>query len=167
MERGVSRPMKPVPQFTQKKDEKEEEFLNRVDWTTANVLARSRMEDKFKVGNTNNLNENLPPSAWIEHNPLESHVKETFHLNSTWMTLTNQCPPFVEYMDTSEILLELERKGNALFNDALNTFYLRLYGVRHMVKDHSDSERGNLLPPHRLLFPISSKGSFLYASSHR
>ena len=30
-----------------------------------------------------------------------------------------------------------------LFNDALNTFYLRLYGVRHMVKDHSDSEKGN------------------------
>ena len=33
-----------------------------------------------------------------------------------------------------------ERERNALFNDALNTFYLRLYGVRHMVKDHSDSE---------------------------
>ena len=48
-----------------------------------------------------------------------------------------------------------------LFNDALNTFYLRLYGVEHMVKDHSDSERGNLLPPHRLLFSISSKGSFI------
>ena len=48
-------------------------------------------------------------------------------------------------------------EGNVLFNDTLNTFYLRLYGVRHMVKDHSDSERGNLLPPHRLLFPISSK----------
>ena len=30
-----------------------------------------------------------------------------------------------------------------------------------MVKDHSDSERGNLLLPHRLLFPISSKGSFI------
>ena len=39
-----------------------------------------------------------------------------------------------------------------LFNDALNTFYLRLYGVIHMVKDHSDSERGNPLPPHGLLF---------------
>ena len=51
----------------------------------------------------------------------------------------------------------LQRKeGNVLFNDALNTFYLRLYGVRHMVKDHSDSERGNPLPPHGLLFPISS-----------
>ena len=37
------------------------------------------------------------------------------------------------------------QEGNVLFNDALNTFYLRLYGVRHMVKDHSDSERGNPL----------------------
>ena len=54
------------------------------------------------------------------------------------------------------------KEGNVLFNDALNTFYLRLYGIRHMVKDHSDSERGNLLPPHRLLLPISSKGSFIY-----
>ena len=28
-----------------------------------------------------------------------------------------------------------EEGGNILFNDALNTFYLRLYGVGHMVKD--------------------------------
>ena len=35
-----------------------------------------------------------------------------------------------------------------------------------MVKDHSDNEKGNPLPPHRLLFPINSK-VFLYASSHR
>ena len=27
-----------------------------------------------------------------------------------------------------------ERERNVLFNDALNTFYLQLYGVRHMVK---------------------------------
>ena len=33
------------------------------------------------------------------------------------------------------------RERNVLFNDALNTFYLRLYGVRHMVKDHSDSKK--------------------------
>ena len=45
-----------------------------------------------------------------------------------------------------------------LFNSALNTFYLQLYGISHMVKIHS--ERGNLLLPHGLLFPISSKGSF-------
>ena len=30
-----------------------------------------------------------------------------------------------------------------------------------MVKDHSDSESGNSLPPHGLLFPISSKDSFI------
>ena len=30
-----------------------------------------------------------------------------------------------------------------------------------IVKDQSDSERGNPLPPHGLLFPISSKGSFI------
>ena len=29
-----------------------------------------------------------------------------------------------------------------------------------MVKDHTDSEKGNPLPPHGLLFPISSKGYF-------
>ena len=59
------------------------------------------------------------------------------------------------------VYVHVDRKeGNVLFNDALNTFYLRLYGVGHMVKDHSDSERGNPLPPHGLLFPISSKGSF-------
>ena len=64
-------------------------------------------------------------------------------------------------------------EGNVLFNDALKTFYLRLYGVRHMgkeiwqslfkatviwrqimVKDHSASERRNPLPPHGLLFYI-------------
>ena len=28
-----------------------------------------------------------------------------------------------------------------------------------MVKDHSDSEKGNPLPPHRLLLSINSKGS--------
>ena len=60
--------------------------------------------------------------------------------------------------------LEGSNEGNVLFNDTLNTFYLWLYSVKHMVKDHSYSKRGNSLPPlHGLLFPISthsSKGSF-------
>ena len=58
------------------------------------------------------------------------------------------------------------KEGNVLFNDALNRFYLQLYGVGHMVKDHSDSERGNPLPPHGLLFPIRAR-VLLYAPSHR
>ena len=62
-----------------------------------------------------------------------------------------------------EVLIHIKclKEGNVLFNNALNTFYLRLYGVGHMVKDHSDSERGNPLPSHGLLFSINSKGSFI------
>ena len=54
-----------------------------------------------------------------------------------------------------------ERTKCFLVDDALNTFYLRLYGVGHMVKDYSDSMRGNPLPTHGQLFPISSKGYFI------
>ena len=53
-------------------------------------------------------------------------------------------------------------EGGKCFNDTLNTFYLRLCGVGHMIKDLSDRKRGNLLPAlNELLFPISSKGSFI------
>ena len=68
------------------------------------------------------------------------------------------------------------KEGNVLFNNAFNTLYVWLYGSRPdldkkqwtmvsysymasaiiMVKDHSDRERGNPLPPHGLLFPIRS-----------
>ena len=51
------------------------------------------------------------------------------------------------------------KERNVLFNDALNTFYLRLYGVRHMVKDHSDSHMG-------YSFQLAAR-VLLYASSHR
>ena len=49
-----------------------------------------------------------------------------------------------------------ERERNVLFNTFYLQFYLRLYGVRHMVKDHSDS------------FPISHKGYFyMHNPTHR
>ena len=48
-----------------------------------------------------------------------------------------------------------------IFNDALKTFYVRLYGVGYRVKDHSGNEREHSLSfLHELLFPIKSKGSF-------
>ena len=53
-----------------------------------------------------------------------------------------------------------------LFNNALNTFYLWLYGIKHMVKDHSDSERGNLLLHIDYSFRLEAR-VLLYASSHR
>ena len=46
-----------------------------------------------------------------------------------------------------------EGRKEGFIYDALNTLYLRLYGIRHMIKDNSNSERENLLP-HGLLFPI-------------
>ena len=64
-------------------------------------------------------------------------------------------------VDIGKFMKERKKERKILFNDALNTFYLRLYGVRHMVKDHSDSEKGNPLPPHRLLLSINNKGSFI------
>ena len=65
-------------------------------------------------------------------------------------------------MMKDHLLLIAEETEHVSFNDALNTFYLRLYGVRHMVNDHSDSGRGYPLPPHGLLFPIISKDYFIY-----
>ena len=59
----------------------------------------------------------------------------------------------------NSVYLSSWEKGNVSLNDALDAFYLRLYGVGHMVKDHLDSERENPLPPHGLLFPINSKDS--------
>ena len=82
--------------------------------------------------------------------------------------LLNETPPsFLNCVYKLGILVGVggggngRKEGHFLFNDTLNTFNLRLYGVRHMVKDHSNSKRGNPLPPHRLLFLINSKGSFI------
>ena len=45
-------------------------------------------------------------------------------------------------------------------------FYLQLYGVEYMVTDYLDSESGNPLLPHGLLFLINSKGSFICTITH-
>ena len=57
-------------------------------------------------------------------------------------------------------------EGNVLFNDALNTFYLRLYGVRHMVKDRSDCERKPAATTWANSFQLASR-VLSYASSQR
>ena len=75
----------------------------------------------------------------------------TFHSKCFHMTLTNQIPPvrFFTYV-MSEGKKDEE---NVLVNDTLNTFYLRLYVVEHMIKIHLDSERGNPMPTlHEILF---------------
>ena len=53
-----------------------------------------------------------------------------------------------------------KKKANVLFNDALNTFYLRLYGVGHIVMIVREYTRC------RHSFRIKAR-IFLYAPSHR
>ena len=42
-----------------------------------------------------------------------------------------------------------------------STHFIYGYMASDMVKDHFDSEKENPLPPHRLLFPMNCKGSFI------
>ena len=65
-------------------------------------------------------------------------------------------------LDCFQLGTEVKAKFWILTNSTLKTFYIWLYGIRRMVKDHSDNERG----PHGLLFPISSKGSFICIITH-
>ena len=59
----------------------------------------------------------------------------------------------------SNLLVSKKNDRSILFNDILNTFYLWLYGIGHMIKAHSEAGK----PLHGLLFPISNK-DLIYAS---
>ena len=67
--------------------------------------------------------------------------------------------------DTYYLLLE-GKEGNVLFNDTLNTFDLRLHGITHIVKDHSDSKRETRCCHMGYSFRLAAR-VLLYASSHR
>ena len=59
------------------------------------------------------------------------------------------------------------KEGNALFNDACNTFYFTaIWHLTYGKGPLRQQERGNLLLPHGLLFPINSKGSFICTIPH-
>ena len=81
--------------------------------------------------------------------------RQQYHVPTAIMDVhISSCSQNINHAST---ILNIWKKENVLFNDALNTFSLRLYGVKYIVKDHSDSQRQNPLSPlHGLLFPISS-----------
>ena len=59
------------------------------------------------------------------------------------------------------------KKGaNVLFNDILNTFYLRSYVVRYMVKYHWDNVREETLCRHVKIYSFWLTSEHLYALSH-
>ena len=71
-------------------------------------------------------------------------------------TARTDCTPATTGLNfTASLVHGIMNEENVLFNDTFYTFYLRLYGIRHMIKRHSDSKRKILLLPHWLFFPIS------------
>ena len=58
------------------------------------------------------------------------------------------------------------KEGNVLFNDALNTFYLRLYGITHMVNTIQIVREETCCHHMGYSFQLEAK-VLLYASSHR
>ena len=56
---------------------------------------------------------------------------------------------------------EREREREMFYLTTHSTHFIYGYMASDMVKDNSDSEKGNPLPPHRLLLSINSKGSFI------
>ena len=55
---------------------------------------------------------------------------------------------------------------NALFNDALSTFYLWFYGIGQVIKDHSDSHRETHCHQIGYTFRLDAR-VLLYATSHK
>ena len=98
----------------------------------------------------------------IDSSVTRIHIVANLH-QAAGVRVTGQT--FRKFLHEAHLHARRPTERNILFNDALNTFYLRLYGVRHMVMDHSDSEKGNPLPPHRLL--LLTARVLLYAPSHR
>ena len=78
-----------------------------------------------------------------------------FYLATTHRTMSERS----YHGATSRSLIEEGRKG-MFYLTTHSTHFIYDYMASDMVKDNSDSESGNPLPPHGLLFPISSKRFF-------
>ena len=106
-----------------------------------------------------------PPTDKITHtttfvNPVVEHWLEV-KIN----TLSSQCVVYFVLLqdipkhacDDKQYMVQWCKREKCFYLTTHSTHFI--YG--YMASDHSDSEKGNPLPPHRLLFPISSKGSFI------
>ena len=59
-----------------------------------------------------------------------------------------------------------EKEGNVLVNDTLNTFLIRLYGIRHMVNDNSVREESHFCHYMDYSFQLVAR-DLLYTSPYR
>ena len=78
-------------------------------------------------------------TCWTWKNLIRSYVSGLFVVRWTdryWDGLTTVLiieQVLMRSLKTDGRLTRGRKEGNVLFNDALNTFYLRLYGVKHMI----------------------------------
>lgn len=49
MERGISKPMQPVPRFVQGKHEKDKNFIRRIELEAHRVILKAQIEEKYQV----------------------------------------------------------------------------------------------------------------------
>ena len=69
-----------------------------------------------------------------KHEPTDSgHRRPAVNLNMVDLEACTDTVLSTTQVGTDERTDERMKERNVLFNDALNTFYLQLYGVRHMV----------------------------------
>ena len=84
-------------------------------------------------------NSSMGPPRRIDPRTHRTMSKRSYHYGS--LLIQSAARVHISTAPSEKCLDWHQGERNVLFNDALNTFYLRLYGVRHMVKDHSDSEK--------------------------
>ena len=64
---------------------------------------------------------------------------------------------FIDTLSSRHCLFVCKRQREMFYLTTHSTHFIYGYMASNMVKDHSDSEEGNPLLPHGLLFPINSK----------
>ena len=110
----------------------------------------------FNNSNNNNNNNNNFPICYLDY----LYTRHHSHICKEDVPSIFTCPAHIiinvhQVRIPTSMAIKGKIKERFYLTMHSTHFILRLYGVRHiMVKDHSDSERGNLLPPDGLLFPI-------------
>ena len=88
----------------------------------------------------------------VRHNIIFDQIEENHNsITSTIRHVTGHAHTQTQSEQSSE------REREMFYLTTHSTHFI--YG--YMAPDHSDSEKGNLQPPHRLLLSINSKGSFI------
>ena len=100
------------------------------------------------------------PTDSIIHTMTHHTMSECFYPRAT-------CCSFINVILVFRHFGYKKKEGKCfVFNDALNTFYLWLYDVSHMVKDHSDRREETRCHHIGYSFRLAAR-VLLYASSHR